>query len=85
MRVHTGGGGDETNLRVPDVDALVEGAAGEVPAVGAEGHAVDGLLVAGEGVDAHAALHVPQAHRGVERRAAEIGNTLKTRSDPTPS
>lgn len=74
-----------TNLCVPDVDALVEGAAGEVPAVGAEGHAVDGLLVAGQSVDAHAALHVPQTHRGVKRRAAEIGMTSKIRFDPTPS
>lgn len=74
-----------TNLRVPDVDALVEGAAGEVPAVGAEGHAVDGLLVAGQGVDAHAALHVPQTHRGVKRRAAESGTTSEIRFDPIPS
>ena len=57
-------------LRVPDVDTLVEGAAGQVAAVGAEGHAVDGLLVLGERVDADAALHVPQPHRRVERRAA---------------
>ena len=51
---------------VPDVDTLVEGAAGEVSAVGAEGHAVDGLLVAGQSVDTHPALHVPQTHRGVK-------------------
>jgi len=57
------------HLRVPDVDTLVEGAAGQVASVGAEGHAVDGLLVARERVDAHAALHVPQAHRRVEGRA----------------
>ncbi|KAJ4936962.1 hypothetical protein JOQ06_001546, partial [Pogonophryne albipinna] len=36
-----------------DVHTLVEGAAGEVPAVWAEGHAVDGLLVAGQSVDTH--------------------------------
>lgn len=54
------------DLSVPDVDTLVEGAAGEVPAVRAEGHAVDGLLVAREGVDTHPALHVPQTHCGVE-------------------
>ena len=58
-------------LSVPDVDTLVEGAAGQVAPVGAEGHAVDGLLVAGERVDADAALHVPQTHRRVERSAEE--------------
>lgn len=52
--------------RVPDVHAFVEGAAGQVLAVGAEGHAVDGLLVLGQRVDADAALHVPQSHGGVE-------------------
>lgn len=52
---------------VPDVDALIEGAAGQVLAVGAEGHAVHGLLVLGQRVDANASLHVPQPHRGVKR------------------
>lgn len=52
--------------RVPDVHAFVEGAAGQVLAVGAEGHAVDRLLVLGQRVDADAALHVPQSHGGVE-------------------
>ena len=55
------------------MDTLVEGAAGQVAPVWAEGHAVDGLLVAGERVDAHAALHVPQTHRRVERRAEGEG------------
>lgn len=44
------------------MDTLVKGAAGQVPAIWAEGHAVDGLLVAGQRVDAHAPLHVPQTH-----------------------
>lgn len=51
------------DLSVPDVDTLVEGAAGEVSAVRTEGHAVHGLLVASQRVDAHPALHVPQTHR----------------------
>lgn len=63
------GGADGLYLGVPDVHALVEGAAGQVLAVRAEGHAVHGLLVLGERVDAHAALHIPEPHRGVERRA----------------
>lgn len=50
------------DLSVPDVDTLVEGAAGEVPAVGAEGHAVDRLLMAGQCVDTHSTLYVPQTH-----------------------
>lgn len=53
-------------------------------AVGAEGHAVDGLLVAGQGVDAHAALHVPQAHRGVKRGAADSGATPEVGLDASP-
>lgn len=55
-----------TDLGVPDVHTLVKGAAGEVPAVGAEGHAVDGLLVASQSVDAHPTLHVPQTNCGVK-------------------
>lgn len=50
------------DLSVPDVDTLVEGAAGEVPAIRAEGHAVDGLLVAGQCVNTHPALYIPQTH-----------------------
>lgn len=67
------GGADGLYLGVPDVHALVEGAAGQVLAVRAEGHAVHGLLVLGERVDAHAALHIPEPHRGVERRAVGTG------------
>lgn len=52
---------------VPDVDALIEGAAGQVFAVGAEGHAVDRLLVFGQCVNANASLHIPQSHCRVER------------------
>lgn len=64
------------------MDALVEGAAGQVASVGAEGHAVDGLLVAGERVDAHAPLHVPQPHRGVEGGAAEVRATPRSGRSP---
>lgn len=51
---------------VPDVDTLIKGAAGQVLAVGAEGHAVHGFLVLGQRVDTHASLHVPQSHRRVK-------------------
>ena len=44
------------------MDALVEGAAGEMPAIRAEGHAVDGLLVTRQCVNADPALYVPQTH-----------------------
>lgn len=74
-------------LCVPDMHALVEGAAGQVLAVGAEGDAVDGLLVLGERVDAHAAFHVPEPHRGVEGGAAGVGRGVTTetlRSLPSP-
>jgi len=54
------------NLSVPDVDTLVKGATGEVPAIGTEGHAVDGLLVVGQCVDTHTPLHIPQTHSGVK-------------------
>lgn len=50
------------DLGVPDVNTLVKGATGEVPAIRAKGHAVDGLLVAGQCVDTHPTLHVPQTH-----------------------
>lgn len=53
-------------LRVPDVHTFVKGAAGQVPSVGAEGHAVNGLLVARECVDASTALCVPQPYRRVK-------------------
>lgn len=39
--------------------------------VGAERHAVDGLLVFGQRVDADAPVHVPEPDRGVEGRAVE--------------
>lgn len=62
---------------VPDVDTLVEGAASQVLAVGAEGHTVDGFLVLGQRVNANPSLDVPQAHRRVERGAAwERGSRL---------
>lgn len=55
-----------SHLCVPDVDAFVERAAGQVSAVGAKGHAVDRLLVFGQRVDADPSLHVPETDRGVE-------------------
>ena len=54
-------------LCIPDVHTFVEGAAGQVAPVGAEGHAVDGLLVLGQRVDADPPLHVPETDRGVKR------------------
>lgn len=51
-----------TDLSVPDMNTLVKGAAGEVPAIRAKGNAVHGLLVAGQCVDTHSTLHVPQTH-----------------------
>ena len=66
-------------LSVPDVHTLVEGAAGQVPPVGAEGHAVDGLLVARERVDADTTLRVPQPYRRVKGRAVgRQGRTPKS-------
>lgn len=47
------------DLSVPDVDAFVKRTTGEVAAVWAEGHAVDGLLVAGQCVNTHTAFDVP--------------------------
>lgn len=55
-----------SHLCVPDVYAFVKRAAGQVSAVGAEGHAVDRLLVFGQRVNADSSLHVPETHRGVE-------------------
>lgn len=67
---------------VPDMNTLVEGAAGQVLAVGAERHAVNGLAVFGQRVDAHAAFHVPQPHRGVEGRA--VWGEVSMRSQRLP-
>lgn len=55
-----------TDLSVPDVDTFVKGPAGKVPAIRAEGHAVDRLLVAGQCVYTNSTLHVPQTHRWVK-------------------
>ena len=63
-------------LSVPDVHALVEGAAGQVLPVGAEGHTVHGFLVLGERVDAHAPLHVPKSDGRIE------GGAGKTQRSP---
>lgn len=54
---------------------LVKGAAGQVLAIGAEGDTVDGLLMFGERVDAHATLHVPQPDGGIERSARKREET----------
>lgn len=63
---------DKTSaLSVPDVHTLVEGAAGQVLPVGAEGHAVHGFLVLGERVDAHAPLDVPKSDSRIERGARQ--------------
>lgn len=51
---------------VPDVHALIEGAAGQVLPIGAEGYAVHGFLVLGQSVNTHTSLDVPQSHRRVE-------------------
>lgn len=56
---------------VPNVDALIEGATGEVFAIRTEGHAVDRLLVLCERVNTDSSLHVPQAHCRVERGTSE--------------
>lgn len=50
-------------LCVPDVHTFVEGAAGEMTAIGAERDAVDGLLVPCQCVYADATFGVPQSHR----------------------
>lgn len=60
------------DLSVPDMNTLVEGAAGKVPAVRAKGNAVHGLLVASQCVDTHPTLHVPQAHCWVKWCATEM-------------
>ena len=67
-------------LSVPDVHTLVEGAAGQVLPVRAEGHAVHRFLVFGERVDAHAPLDVPKSDGRIERGA---GKTQR-RSPRTP-
>lgn len=57
----------DTHRSVPNMDTLIEGAAGEVFAVRTEGHTVDWLLVLCERVNTDSSLHIPQPHRGVER------------------
>lgn len=61
-------------LRVPDVHAFVKGAAGQMPTVGTESHAVDRLLVFSQRMDTDASLHVPKANCGVKRCAVEVGD-----------
>lgn len=59
------------HLCIPDVHAFVKGAAGQMPTVRTESHAVDRLLVFGQRVDTDAPLHVPETDRGVERCTVE--------------
>lgn len=71
------------------MDTLVEGAAGQVSSVGAEGDAVDGLLVLGQRVDADPSLYVPQTHGGVEGgavggRTFKVGLHAGPLAPPTP-
>lgn len=58
-------------LCIPDVHTFVEGATGQMPTIGAESHAVDGLLVFSQRVDADASLHIPKTNRGVKGRTVE--------------
>lgn len=48
------------------MDTFVKAAGGEEFSVGRKSDRVNGFGVLGEGVDASAALHVPEANRGVE-------------------
>lgn len=77
-----GGGGhllpSEAYRGVPDVNTLVKGAAGQVLPVGAEGHAVHGFLVLGQGVNANAPLHVPQPHRRVKGGAGRGSQVVRS-------
>lgn len=59
-------------LDVPDVHALVKGAAGQEFAVGTERYAVDGFLVFGERVHALASLRLPQTYGRVKRSATSV-------------
>lgn len=51
---------------VPNVNTLIEGAAGQVLPIGAEGHAVHGFLVLGQCVNTNTSLDIPQSHRRVK-------------------
>ena len=70
---------------VPNVDALIEGAAGEVFAIGAEGYAIDRLLVLGQCVNANASLDIPQPHCRVERCAVCVCEGQEQVSDQPQS
>lgn len=59
-------------LRVPNVHTFVERATGQMPTVGAEGHAVDRLLVFSQRVNTDAPLYVPEADCGVKRSTVEV-------------
>lgn len=43
--------------------------------VGAEGHAVDRLLVFRQRVDTDSSVHVPETHRGVKGSTEDEGDT----------
>lgn len=62
---------------VPNVHALIKGAARQVLAIRAEGHTVDRLLVLGQSVNTNSSLNIPQSHCGVERGAVGLGKEEK--------
>ncbi len=47
---------------VPDVHTLIKGATGQVLAVRAEGHTVDGFLVLRQSVNTNPSLDIPQSY-----------------------
>lgn len=63
--------GMENYLSIPDVHALVKGAAGQVLPIRAERYTVDRLLMLGQCVDADASFHVPQPNRRIKRSAGK--------------
>lgn len=74
-------------LDVPDVHALVKGAAGQEFAVGTERYAVDGFLVFSERVHTLASLRLPQTYGRVKRSAGQdkVGiGVVTTRACGTP-
>lgn len=60
---------------VPNVDTFIKGAARQVLAVGAVGHAVDRFLVLGQRVNTNTSLDIPQSHRRVKRGTMGVEKT----------
>ena len=58
-------------LSIPDMHALVEGAAGQILPIKAECYTVDRLLMLGQCVDADISLHIPQPNRRIKRSAGK--------------